>query len=137
MHHIYCDQMKQINSTPSNRTILIELLDDHIVDMRVEEEVVWRRWMKHIGLLLTIPHYPIPMEPSIGLPAEFDTDIPARNCDLHGGWYGACDGTLNVQVVDCVCSFLRSDGLGRRRCSGWDRREGGPEQCTLRRCRYK
>ena len=96
MHHIFCDQMKRINPTHSNCTILIELLDSNTVDMQVEDEHAWRRWTKHIGLLLTIPHYPIPVEPSMGLPAKFGTDIPAKNYDLHGGRRGACNWMLIV-----------------------------------------
>lgn len=108
MHHIYCDQMKRINPTPSNFTILIELLDDNTVDIQVEEELNWRRWTKHIGLLLTIPHYPIPVEPSVALPPEFVTDIPAKYYDSHGGW-SACDHAIGremreiEQFVDMLC----------------------------------
>ena len=86
MHHVYCDQMKRINPTQSNRTILIELNDDHTVELQVEDEILWRRWTKHVGLLLTIPFYPIPAEPSVGLPSAFLTDIPPQFYDVQGGW---------------------------------------------------
>lgn len=85
MHHIFCDQMKRINPTPTTCTILIDLLDGHTVELEVEDEVLWRRWTKHIGLLLTIPFYPIPPEPSVGLPAEFLTDVSSKAYDIHGG----------------------------------------------------
>ena len=42
MHQIFCDQIEQINPTPTNSTILIMLLDSHTVDMEVEDEVLWR-----------------------------------------------------------------------------------------------
>ena len=67
------------------------------------------RWAKHIGLLQTAPHYPIPVELSIGLLMEFSTDIPAKNCELHGGWYGTCNRTSKLWSFDCmICAFLSS-----------------------------
>ena len=86
MHHVYCDKMKRINPAQSNRTIMIELHDDHTVELQVEDEILWRRWTKHVGLLLTIPYYPIPEEPSVGLPLDFLTDISPQFYDVQGGW---------------------------------------------------
>ena len=86
MHHVYCDQMKRINPTQSNCTIVIELHDGHTVELQVEDEILLRRWTKHVGLLLTIPFYPIPAEPSVGLPSAFLTDIPPQFYDVQGGW---------------------------------------------------
>ena len=137
MHHIFCDQMKRINPTPTTCTILIDLLDGHTVELEVDDEVLWRRWTKHIGLLLTIPFYPIPPEPSVGLPAEFLTDISPKAYDIHGG-VCACDRQLNASGWFDVCLFppLRSHGMGRGRGAGGHRRESGSqEQCILRgRC---
>ena len=97
MHHMYFDQMNRMN-TPNNCTILIELLDETSVEIQVEEELQWRRWAKHIGLLLTIPHYPIPAEPSVTMPAEFVTDISPTYYDSNGGWsYSACNRSLNTR----------------------------------------
>ena len=98
------------------------------------------RWAKHIGLLQTAPHYPIPVELSIGLLMEFSTDIPAKNCELHGGWYGACNRTLKLWSFDCMIlciPFLRSDGMGWCCRSGRDRRKCWHAQCTLHRCPHK
>ena len=83
--------MKRINPTPRNDTILIEMYDDSTVEMQVENETVLRQWREHINLLMTIPHYPIPDEPSMELPHDFIRDIPAKNYDPLGGGYGAYD----------------------------------------------
>ena len=40
---------------------------------------------KHIGLLLTIPLYPILPEPCVRLPREFITDISLKSFDSHEG----------------------------------------------------
>ena len=91
MHYIFCDQIRWISRTLKNDTILIKMVDDSTVVMQVENETVLRQWRQHINLLMIIPHYPIPVEPSMELPHDFIRDIPAKNYDPLGGGYGAYD----------------------------------------------
>ena len=88
MHQVNCDTMKRINPTQSTRSILIEKNDSSTVEMILEDDYSWHMWTNHIGLLLTIPMYPIPVEPKSllnKLPPEFKSNLDPRHYDPQGG----------------------------------------------------
>ena len=64
LHHIFCDRMQRLHTLQATKTIVIDLLEGATVEITFEEEKEFVRWVKHIGLLLSIPYYPIPEEPT-------------------------------------------------------------------------
>lgn len=67
LHHIFCDRMQRLHTLQATKTIVIDLLEGATVEITFEEENEFVRWVKHIGLLLSIPYYPIPQEPTDGV----------------------------------------------------------------------
>lgn len=84
MHHIYCDTMQRLTTGQTN-TLTIELMSGGTIEIYAEDEKEWRRWTKHIALLLSIPHYPIPEEPrEVALPNELLNNVDPRFYDSKG-----------------------------------------------------
>ena len=100
LHHIYCDQMQRLTTVLSTKTISIELNGGGCIEVTTEDEKDWRRWTKHIALLLSIPNYPIPEEPrEVPLPNELLTNVDPKFYDRDGG---ECGGGASLSA--CVAS---------------------------------
>ena len=86
LHCIYFDQVQRLSTVQATRTVLLELTGGGNVEIVTDEEANWRRWTKHIGLLLTLPRYRIPEEPKdIAMPKGLSASIDPKIYHPGGG----------------------------------------------------
>ena len=89
LHCIYFDQVQRLSAVQATRTVLLDLTGGGNVEIATDDAADWRTWTLHIGLLVTLPRYPIPEEPkAIDTPKELNAIIDPKIYHPGGGECG-------------------------------------------------